>query len=58
MKVWIGYLCSNNSCDVFRYVERVFDDEVKALLWAEDKTFTDAHDSDYDWREYSMQEVE
>ena len=58
MKVWIGYLCNYNGCEFFRHVEHVFDDEIKALLWAEDKDFAATHDSDYDWREYVEREVE
>lgn len=58
MKVWIGYHCCYNGLDVFRSVERVFDDEVKALLWAEDEEFADQHDEERDWREYEVHELE
>ena len=58
MKVWIGYQCSYDYCDVHRYVERVFDDEVKALLWAEDPEFAKDRDPNLDWREYEERVVE
>lgn len=58
MKVWIGYRCYYNFADTFKHVEKVFDDEVKALLWVEDKEFTTHHNPDYDWREYVAYEVE
>lgn len=58
IKVWLGYRCHYDFCDVYRVVEKVFDDEVKALLWAEDKEFTDHHNPDYDWRDYVCHEVE
>lgn len=62
MKVWIGYYCHNNLADVFRIVEKVFDDEVKALLWVEDKEFNDNAETygneNTEWREYVEMEVE
>ena len=63
MKVWIGYYCSHNLCDTWKTVEKVFDDEVKALLWAEDKGFAATaqkldDDTELEWREYEEHEVE
>jgi hypothetical protein len=60
--VWVGYHCYYNQCDVFRKVERVFDDEVKALLWSEDAEFnrTAARhgEEQIEWREYEERIVE
>lgn len=63
MKVWIGYHCEYNLCDMWRTVEKVFDDEVKALLWAEDTLFeknaqkwTDG--TKLEWREYEEMVIE
>lgn len=63
MKVWLGIYCSYNLCDVWETVEKVFDDEVKALLWAEDPEFmkdrqiwTDG--TEMEWRRYEAMEVE
>ena len=53
MKVYIGYQCYYDGCDVFRSVKKVFDDEVKALCWEEE-----FESSDYEWREYVEMEVE
>lgn len=36
MKVYIGYETYYNYCDVFETVVKVFDDEVKALVWVDD----------------------
>jgi len=63
MKVWVGYYCSHNFCDVWKVAEKVFDDEVKALLWAEDKAFLDVcqvwdDGTVMEWREYEEFEVE
>lgn len=62
MKVWVGFYCHDNLADVFRKVEKVFDDEVKALLWVEDKEFADnAEKFDgyvTEWREYVEMKVE
>lgn len=62
-KIWIGYHASYDFCDVFRTVEKVFDDEVKALLWAEDKEFLAGRQiwddgTEMEWREYEEFEVE
>ena len=62
MKVWIGYHCSHNLCDTWETVEKVFDDEVKALLWAEDPEFEKAaqryNEEVLEWRRYEEREVE
>ena len=53
MKVWIGYECYHNYCDEFRSVSKVFDDEVKALIWEEEFVPTDT-----EWRSYTEFEVD
>jgi hypothetical protein len=53
MKVWLGYQCCYNGCDTWRTVTKVFDDEVKALIWKED-----FNETDYDYREYEEMKVE
>ena len=53
MKVYIGYECYYNYCDVFNTVVKVFDDEVKALVWKEEVEATET-----DWREYEEMELE
>jgi hypothetical protein len=63
MKVWIGYYCYYNLCDTWETVERVFDDEVKALLWTEDPEFALTvqkwNDNEaLEWRRYEGREVE
>ena len=63
MQVWIGYHCYYNQAEVFKTVERVFDDEVKALLWSDDPEFNknaDRYrgDEQVEWREYVEMEVE
>lgn len=62
MKVYLGYYCHNDLCDVFRKVEKVFDDEVKALLWKDDVEFNENvdtfNDEPMEWREYVEIEVE
>lgn len=62
MKVYLGYYCHNDLCDVFRKVEKVFDDEVKALLWKDDVEFNKNvdtfNDEPMEWREYVEIEVE
>lgn len=55
MKVWIGYYGHYDGCESRRVVEKIFDDEVKALLWVEEAEF---NDPDFDWREYEVHEVE
>ena len=53
MKVYIGYECYYNYCDEFRSVVKVFDCEVKALLWKEESETTET-----DYRTYEEFEVE
>ena len=53
MKVWIGYECHYNYCDEFRSAVKVFDDEVKALVWQEEIEATE-----FDYRAYEEHEVE
>ena len=53
MKVYIGYECYYNYCDVFNTVVRVFDDEVKALVWKEE-----VEPTEQEWREYEEMELE
>lgn len=62
MKIYLGYHCTYNLCDMWKTVEKVFDDEVKALLWAEDAEFAANaehwNDQPTEWREYVEMEVE
>ncbi len=53
MKVYLGYECSYNYCDIFESVVKVFDDEVKALVWVDEFTTTETN-----WRSYVEMEVE
>ena len=53
MKVYLCYDCYYNYCDVFKTVIKIFDDEVKALMWMEESVSTDK-----EWREYSEMIVE
>jgi hypothetical protein len=53
MKVYLGYECYYDYCNVWRKVVKVFDDEVKALVWIEEIQSTNE-----DWREYDEMEVE
>lgn len=55
MKVWLGYECYDNGCDIWKTVVKVFDDEVKALGWKEELVLGDAYT---EWREYSEMGVE
>lgn len=52
-KVYIGYECYYDYCNVMRYVVKVFDDEVKALVWKEDFKATETQ-----WRYFDEVEVE
>jgi hypothetical protein len=57
--VWIGYACSyDGGMGVEKTIEKVFDDEVKALVWSEDEKFLEYFNSDYYWREYERFNVE
>lgn len=62
MKVWLGIYCYHNLCETWETVEKVFDDEVKALLWAEDPAFEKAaqryNEEILEWRKYKEVEVE
>lgn len=53
MKVYLGYECHYNGCDIFESVAKVFDDESKALMWAEEFEYTE-----WEWRKYKEFEVE
>ena len=53
MKVYLGKQCYNNYCEVFKTVVKVFDDEVKALIWKEDFVETETES-----REYEAMELE
>ena len=53
MKVYLGYECHSDYCDIWKHVVVVFDDEVKALVWAESMERTEL-----DWREYEEMEVQ
>lgn len=53
MKVYIGYECYYNYCDEFRTAVKVFDCEVKALLWKEEVEPTET-----DYRAYEEMDVE
>jgi hypothetical protein len=56
MKVWIGYECSHDGgISTFENVAKVFDCDVKALLWKDDPEFKE---TEYEWREYREHEVE
>ena len=54
MTVYLGKVCYDNGCDIWKTVEKVFDDEVKALVWKEESFTTDPNE----WREYEEMEVE
>ena len=54
MKVFLGYECYYNGCDVWREVVRVFDDEAKALIWKEEFASEDPNE----WREYKRMDLE
>jgi hypothetical protein len=48
---------------MWKTVEKVFDDEVKALLWAEDPDFLKdrqvwSDGTELEWREYEEMEIE
>ena len=53
MKVWIGYQCYFNYCDEFKSAVKVFDDEVKALIWKEE-----FEDTEFEYRNYQEMDVE
>lgn len=47
MQVWIGYECYYNYCDEFRTAVKVFDDEVKALVWKDEVEATETEYRNY-----------
>jgi len=53
MKVWIGYQCYFNYCDEFKSAMKVFDNEVKALIWKEE-----FEDTESEYRNYQEMDVE
>ena len=53
MKVWIGYECYYDYCNEWKYVAKVFDDEVNALVWKDEFKPTET-----EWRTYEAVEVE
>ena len=53
MKVYLGYQCYNNYAEILKTVVKVFDCEVKAIVWKEDFVETET-----DSREYKQMEVE
>lgn len=53
MKVWVGYQCSYNYCDEFCSAVKIFDDEVKALIWQDD-----FKETDFEYRKYEEMKVE
>lgn len=53
MKVYLGYECYYDYCTEWRTVVKVFDDEVKALVWKEDR-----EPAEREWRDYEEFEVE
>jgi hypothetical protein len=53
MKVYLGYECYDDCCNIWRRVVKVFDDEVLALCWKEDFQPTET-----EWRDYGEFTVE
>jgi hypothetical protein len=53
VKVYLGILCYTNGVEFWESVERVFDDEAKALVWSED-----VEPTEWEWRKYTEFEVE
>lgn len=58
MKVWIGFHCHYDFCNVWRTPEKVFDSKEKAELWEEDAEFLELYNEEYDWRETVSYELE
>lgn len=54
MKVYLGYECYYNGCEIFKYVVTVFDDETKAFVWKDEFKSDDPDE----FREYEEFEVE
>ena len=53
MKVYLGIEVFYNGCDQFETVTKVFDDEIKAIVWKDEFT-----SNVQEWREYREMEVE
>lgn len=53
MKVYIGYECYYDYCEVWKNCTKVFDDETKAIVWKEDFA-----PIEQEWREYLEMMVE
>lgn len=53
MKVYIGYQCYYDYCNVWHDVERVFSDKAKAQAWVDEFKRTDT-----EWRSLNEFEVE
>ena len=62
MKVWICYYCYDTGADTHRNIEKVFDDEAKALLWVDDPEFNENAETflghKIEFREYQEMSVE
>lgn len=58
MKVYIGYYCTFDGVNDRQYIEKVFDDEVKALIWVDLYNKQEGVNLDHAWREYEEMEVE
>ncbi len=59
MKVWLGYdVHFDGGMGITRHLEKVFDCEVKAFLWVEEKANNGNYHPDYEWRESEEKEVE
>jgi hypothetical protein len=56
------YLCYDVSFDggmgTYRDLRKIFDCEVKALLWLDEKKPVEYNDIEIEWREYEEKEVE
>ena len=53
MKVYLGIEVFYNGCDQFETVAKVFDDEIKAIVWKDEFKNTVQ-----EWREYKEVNVE
>ena len=53
MIVYLGIYHSYNGCDSWETVQRVFDDEVKALVWVDE-----FQETEWESRKYQKVEVE
>lgn len=58
MKVWLCYDVSFDGCNIHRDLRKIFDCEVKALLWLDEKKPVKYNDIEIEWREYEEKEVE